>query len=1013
MAAQRNSDSWTKSIFRSLPVCLLLLLLPVEPAPALDPGQPANSYVRAHFGESEGLRGNVVNGMVQSRDGFLWLIVGSGLARFDGQHFNGFDQPSFVRAIALAPDCDLWVGTNHDLEQIPAGALNGFDRLSAVSSQAIPGNGNEIRCLHFSRRGILWVGTSAGLYRFDAGVFSSVIPQGAIERIEETASGHLLVVSAKGFMELDDSKIVPHPDLATQLDVGTDGIFHVLEDTHGVTWFCTTKGVARRVGGALEKLPGYGRSGLRAIRAYEDPNGNVWIATATGLFRASATGLEVAAADLDVRYMYGDRAGDLWVGTNGGGLFRFKDSAARIFTTADGLPNNLVMTVLATHDGAIWSGFNCGGLSRFDGKHFQNYNEKNGLSNSCVWSLAEDAQGDLWIGTYGGGLFRFHNGRFTQFSKAQGLADDVVVAVVAAHDGSIWFATPPAVGHLRDGQVRNYSAADGLSSTARGIYEDRAGGIWVGTLNGLDRLVGDRFVNVSSFPEPGVSLVGEDRTGKLYLTRRNAYAPGGILRIEEKRPVLLAEEGKPGGMVETAKGEMWFAGVSIFRVPSGGLDHPHVGEDPLDFEVFAEADGLPVGQASFGRPDAALSADGKLWIATAKGLVMLDLPRLPRSDRRPTIYLEGVTVGRNQQRPGSEIVLPAATHHLELNFDAIEIGSPEKTRLQYRMDGVDSEWLDADSPGHAIYSTLSPGKHAFHIRACNSNGIWDRSGIVYGVTQQPYFYQTHWFLVLCSVFGLFVIAALYQLRMHQAVARLNMRMEERLNERTRIARELHDTLLQSLHGLMFQFQGARNLLPRRPDEAMRSLDEAIGETKKALAESRDAIQGLRLEPMATGNLAELLTSASRELAGSVSASVPPPVFDLIEEGEQRMLSPATSNEIGQIVLEILRNAYRHAHARRIEAEIRYGDQTLRLRIRDDGKGIDPDVLEEGGRAGHWGLRGIRERAERIGAGVDFWSEVGEGTEVELTIPAAVAYESSRDTHRAKLVRKVKSRAQRS
>ena len=237
-------------------------------------------------------------------------------------------------------------------------------------------------------------------------------------------------------------------------------------------------------------------------------------------------------------------------------------------------------------------------------------------------------------------------------------------------------------------------------------------------------------------------------------------------------------------------------------------------------------------------------------------------------------------------------------------------------------------------------------------------------------------------------------------------------LEARVNERTRIARELHDTLLQSLHGLMFQVQGARNLLPRRPDEAMRSLDDAIDETKKAVAESRDAIQGLRLEPMATGNLSDLLMSASQELASSAAGPVPP-VFDLVEEGEQQMPSPATSNEICQIALEILRNAYRHAHARRIEAEIRYGDQMLRLRIRDDGTGIDPAVLEEGGRAGHWGLRGICERVERIGANVEFWSEPGKGTEVELAIPAAVAYETTRDSYRGKLLRRVTSRAQRS
>jgi signal transduction histidine kinase len=255
--------------------------------------------------------------------------------------------------------------------------------------------------------------------------------------------------------------------------------------------------------------------------------------------------------------------------------------------------------------------------------------------------------------------------------------------------------------------------------------------------------------------------------------------------------------------------------------------------------------------------------------------------------------------------------------------------------------------------------------------------------------------------------------AIYQFRVRQLQRQFAIGLEARVNERTRIARELHDTLLQTLHGLMFQFQAVRNLLPRRPDDAMKSLDDAINETEKALAESRDAIQGLRSEPIARGDLAELLMATSHELATSKTSNHEPPAFDIIVEGERRTLSPATKNEVCRIALEILRNAYRHAHAHRIETEVRYGDRALRLRIRDDGKGIAPIVLKEGGSAGHWGLRGVRERAERIGAQLDFWSEAGVGTEVQLTIPASVAYETARDGIASKWLHRVGTRADRS
>jgi signal transduction histidine kinase len=190
------------------------------------------------------------------------------------------------------------------------------------------------------------------------------------------------------------------------------------------------------------------------------------------------------------------------------------------------------------------------------------------------------------------------------------------------------------------------------------------------------------------------------------------------------------------------------------------------------------------------------------------------------------------------------------------------------------------------------------------------------------------------------------------------------------------------------------------------------LDGVIQETELALAESRDAIQGLRSEPIAKGNLAELLTATSQELAASGTATQQPPVFELTEEGERQTLSPTTKNEVCRIALEILRNAYRHAHAGRIEVEIRYDHHMLRLRIRDDGMGIDPKVLREGGSAGHWGLRGVRERAKRIGAQLEFWSESGAGSEVQLTVPASVAYENSGERVGSKFLRRIKNRAQR-
>jgi signal transduction histidine kinase len=267
-------------------------------------------------------------------------------------------------------------------------------------------------------------------------------------------------------------------------------------------------------------------------------------------------------------------------------------------------------------------------------------------------------------------------------------------------------------------------------------------------------------------------------------------------------------------------------------------------------------------------------------------------------------------------------------------------------------------------------------------------------------------------VILFTTAFLLVAGELHRRRLRQVARQFDIRLEERINERTRIARDLHDTLLQSLHGLMFQFQAARNILPRSPEQAMQALDEAISGTEQAIAESRDAIHDLRPETRAQGDLAQLLKSVCEELAAAPHATHDSPTFDVILEGGPQSLSPLVQREVYRIGRELVRNAFHHAKARRIEVEIRYDANQLRLRLRDDGQGIDRKVLKEGGRAGHWGLRGLRERAERIGAQLDFWSESGAGTEVQLAVPAAAAYETVPDSFVSKLLRKVRNRGQR-
>src|SRR5215469_9495710 len=529
----------------------IALTMALGPARAVDPHQPATSYIRTTFSVEDGPSSNVVNAIVQTRNGYLWIGTDAGLNRFDGRHFTpiyfrgpGSAPQGSVTSLAEGPEGDLWIGTNSGLVRIPRAALDRFDRSLSVFYHPGVGISDEIAWLRFSHDGALWVGTSAGLYRFVGDRFETVIARPSISRIEESADGHILVISDQGFIELDEKRVVQHPRLSHELGIHPDQIYHAFQDRKGAVWFCTIWGLARRKNGAIERLQPYGR-GHGVLRVYEDPQGNLWVEASTsaqstgGISRVSGTKLESLAPGIQVRAISSDREGNLWVGTNGEGLMRFKDRPIRIFTQADGLPNNIPMTVLSKRDGTLWVGNNCGGLSVFNGGRFKTYDEKDGLSNSCVWALAEGKNGELWVGTWGGGLFRFAQSHFVQFNSRQGLAGDVVRAITIARDGSLWIATDGGLSHMVNKQFRNYSTTDGLSSNrVVNVYQDRDGGIWVGTSRGVNRMIGDRFAPVSSAREifdPRYISLGEDSSGDLYALS----APKGVDRIDGNQLVAV------------------------------------------------------------------------------------------------------------------------------------------------------------------------------------------------------------------------------------------------------------------------------------------------------------------------------------------------------------------------------------------------------------------------------------------------------------------------------------------
>jgi hypothetical protein len=358
----------------------------------------------------------------------------------------------------------------------------------------------------------------------------------------------------------------------------------------------------------------------------------------------------------------------------------------------------------------------------------------------------------------------------------------------------------------------------------------------------------------------------------------------------------------------SSKDDVWLTGGNgIFRFAPAVLKTlSRASDSPLDYTSFGAADGMSSTQCSIGAPNIAMTKDHKLWVATVKGLAELDLTRTSRSNLKPTIFVTEVTVGRRKQVAGPELVLPADTHHTELQFDSISLKSPEKLKFQYRMDGIDLAWLDADSLLTAVYTNIPRGVHYFHVRACNSDGVWDPIGIVYRITQQSFFYETLFFRAgVVTAFAL-LLAAAYRLRLNQIAQQYNMRLDERVGERTRIARELHDTLLQSFHGLMLRFQVVLNILPEREERARELLKNAIDRAEVAITEGRDAVQQLRGNKIGSDDLVQALTNLGQEftvdridsVASKIAAS-----FRVLVEGTPRLIPSILRDDLYRIARE--------------------------------------------------------------------------------------------------------------
>jgi signal transduction histidine kinase/ligand-binding sensor domain-containing protein len=1005
----------------ALPVAAMVLAFA---ASAAGPMRPLAHYTHQRWSE-ESDPPRPVAALAQDGHGYLWIASAAGLFRFDGIRFEmisaGVDLVAHgaPSAILVRRNGEVWT----NFERSRRFAVYREGELHFLDAPPAP---HRVSAMHETRDGTIWVLTEQigiPLMRFRNGQWTSFGPEAGAPG-ENPFS---MVVTGDGtvWVSFNDSVARLASDgrlfQFVRHNPGANGRLSI--DPQERIWLTERRGTYPITGPGGRGTPPPLRHAYATDAAQWrgwpmfDRDGNLWIATYyDGLQRVArpdprgaATPAEAAASverftardgltSNVTTQLFQDAEGNVWLGTENG-LDRFWPATLRfepqlsapaafgdlLLQASDGsvyigeastvyrvrpggLPEPLLRTrveprtLCEAPDGAIWIGTDDKDVVIWRGGRMRRLGQRAPLAYT-IYDCAFDAHGDYWITASLGGMARFRGGRWERMFGPAGPAGGAFV--------------PKSM--LADAQGRLFVH-----------WNDR-------TLSLLDGRAHDTFPIPFGSYQPYDVVLHSEAPDTFFVAGRF-----GLARLREGRFQTLYAHQAPlfsdvKGMVRTPAGDMWFAAPGgIVRMTADQLERAFADpSESLPMDLFGAADGLRSQPHSHSRHAIVQGGDGRLWIATQTGTLWLDPANISHSTSPPLVAVSALSADRLYRDPSS-MTLPAGTSNVQIDFAVLAFSNPRSARVRYRMEGQDPDWIEAGTRRQAFYTNLPPGTHHFQVIAANGDGVWNEEGATVAFEIPPTFFQSRWFLALCILLALVPLWLLYRLRVAQ-VARgmahdFNLRLDERVHERTRIARELHDTLLQSFQGLMLRFQSARELLPAHPADALEALDGALDRADQAIAEGRDAIQNLRSSPTVSNELAQAITSLAEELTDGPEKGAA--TFRMSVEGAPRDLNPIVRDDIHRIAREALRNAFRHAQASHIEAEVTYRARELRVRIRDDGTGIDAQLLNAG-RSRHWGLTNMRERAQQIGSELSLWSEVGAGTEVELRIPDSVAYMPSR------------------
>jgi signal transduction histidine kinase/ligand-binding sensor domain-containing protein/ActR/RegA family two-component response regulator len=1032
----------------------LCLFLPAASA-ALDPGRSIDRYGVDAWLTDQGLPQNTVLAAAQTADGYLWLSTQVGLTRFDGTEFRLFllhDQPGLgdvrIDVLLAGRAGQLWIGTRRGLAVYEHGAF----------SPAAPGlAGTRVRALLEDRDGTLWIGTDRGLARLKDGRLTLLTTAAAVTAICGDGGGGLWIGTEKGgTVHLGAGRPAP---LAGWPGSAEKAVTALAVDREGALWIGTHHGLGRLRDGHLTMLTQSG--GLPSDEVFAllpDRDGNLWIGTLRGLSRFRDGRLETLAggmrlADDDVRMLLEDREGSLWIGTASGGLNRFKDTAVLALAQPDGQLYRSAWSIFPAPDGSLWIGTDRGLLHTKDSRTTV-FSERDGLPAGIVRAVIRDRQGDVWIGTPAG-LARLHGGRMEVFTTADGLPDANVFALYEDHDGRLWAGTTGGLALWRDGRFVAI-LIDGVTEPW-GVYamrQDRQGTLWVGTSLGLYRLASGRlvpFARGSVLQDSQVFVIHEDRQGGLWIGTGEL---GLYLVRGGKVSAFRASDGLPDDTIlqilEDTGGDLWVScNRGIFRLRRADVERFAAGRlRPLPVLAYGTTDGIRNAEGRGGtQPGAVALPDGRLLFPMMMDVAVVRPGRLPFNTLPPPVKVqEVVAAGRTVPLAGNagnagdtgdtgdtadtaDIRLAPEENDLELRYTALSFLAPGKVRFRYRLDGFDTDWVDAGTRRSAYYTRLPPGSYTFRVKACNNDGVWNPEGDSLAVEIVPHVWQTGWFrslstfLLVAGVFGSF------RLRFHHARTHARTRETELLTlvaARTKDLQEERDRAEQARLEAEQADRAKSEFLANMSHEIRTPMNAVIGMTSLLLGaglppQHREQVETIRASGEGLLALLNDILDFSKVSAGRMElAEAPFDVRACVDDaidlhaaaaaakgiGLRRRVDPdvpqvmvSDSSRVRQILINLLSNAVKFTAKGEIVVSVTAGAmgadglRELRFSVRDTGIGIPPERLDrlfkpfsqaDASTARHFGGTGLglaisRNLAEILGGSLKVESEPGRGS----------------------------------